>query len=524
MSDVKIRRAILSVSDKTGVIDLGKALTKLGIEILSTGGTASILREGGVSVTDVAEYTSAPEILGGRVKTLHPIIHGGLLARENLQEDCKELSAENISFIDMVVVNLYPFEKTVQDGENFDTCIENIDIGGPTMLRAAAKNHNRVTVIVSPDDYEELLNEVLSNDGSTSREFRKKMAAKAFRHTASYDSHISNWFTKENGESYPEKLNVTASLRDILRYGENPHQTAALYTVGSARFGVPYASQVQGKELSFNNINDSSAALDLVCEFSDPCCAIIKHANPCGVAIAENIYKSYLAALSCDTESAFGGIVAFNREVGEDVAKEVVRLFAEVVLAPSISKKAKEIFETKQNLRVLELGNFSEKQEDDIDIRTLSGGILIQKKDQKVTENSIKIVTKKIPTEQEMKDLKFAFTVCKHVKSNAIVYAKNGTTVGVGAGQMSRVNSSRIASWKAADQSKAAGEPVSRAIGSVVASDAFFPFPDGLLSAAEAGATAVIQPGGSIRDDEVIEAADKAGLAMVFTGMRHFKH
>ena len=293
MSDVKIRRAILSVSDKTGVIDLGKALTKLGIEILSTGGTASILREGGVSVTDVADYTSAPEILGGRVKTLHPIIHGGLLARENLQEDCKELSAENISFIDMVVVNLYPFEKTVQDGENFDTCIENIDIGGPTMLRAAAKNHNRVTVIVSPDDYEELLNEVLSNDGSTTREFRKKMAAKAFRHTASYDSHISNWFTKENGESYPEKLNVTASLRDILRYGENPHQKAAIYDIKKPKMiGFDY-KQLVGKELSYNNLVDAESALACVKQFDKPSCVIVKHANPCGVAESDNILKAY---------------------------------------------------------------------------------------------------------------------------------------------------------------------------------------------------------------------------------------
>jgi phosphoribosylaminoimidazolecarboxamide formyltransferase/IMP cyclohydrolase len=523
MSD-PIRRAIISVSDKSGLAELVQALEKRGVEILSTGGTAADLRDAGVAVKEVSDYTGFPEILDGRVKTLHPRVHGGLLARRGHKGDEEQMAAQDISPIDLIVVNLYPFEQTVASGADYDTCIENIDIGGPAMIRAASKNHASVTVIVEPEDYETLLNELESNDGATSRDFRKKMAAKAYRRTGAYDAAIGSWFADVLDEPFPERIVMAGELRQELRYGENSHQSAAFYTNSENRPGIATATQLQGKELSFNNLNDTDAAFELVAEFQDTACAIIKHANPCGVALADGLKEAYLRALSCDTESAFGGIIAFNQTLDAETAKEVADLFAEVVIAPEIDAAAMDIFAAKKNLRVLETGGLPDPTSGGMTVRTLAGGYLFQGRDAAITDGDLKVVTKREPTEQELQDLLFAFTVGKHVKSNAIIYAKNGMTVGVGAGQMSRVNSSRIATWKAADAAEKAGDAKSWAEGSVVASDAFFPFADGLLAAAEAGATAVIQPGGSIRDDEVIAAADEKGLAMVFTGMRHFRH
>ena len=523
MSD-PVRRALISVSDKSGLAELGKALADHGVEILSTGGSAAALREAGVPVTDVSDHTGFPEIMDGRVKTLHPKIHGGLLSRRGNAGDDKQMADQGIEPIDLLVVNLYPFEETVASGADYDTCIENIDIGGPAMIRAASKNHASVTVIVEADDYQPLLDELASHDGETSLAFRKRMAAKAYRRTGAYDAAIGSWFAEVLEEAHPERVVMAGTLRQELRYGENPHQTAAFYANSENRAGIATATQIQGKELSFNNLNDTDAAFELVAEFDGTACAIIKHANPCGVAMAGSLTEAYVKALACDTESAFGGIVAFNKTLDAATAEEVAKLFAEVVIAPEIEDAAKDILAAKKNLRVLETGGLPDPRGQGVTVRTLAGGYLLQGRDAAITEGELKVVTKRAPTAQELEDLHFAFTVCKHVKSNAIIYVKDGVTVGIGAGQMSRVNSSRIASWKAADASSAAGEAVSRAKGSVVASDAFFPFADGLLAAAEAGATAVIQPGGSIRDDEVIAAADDAGLAMVFTGMRHFRH
>ncbi len=523
MSD-PIRRAIISVSDKSGLVELGQALEKRGVEILSTGGSAAALRDAGVAVKDVSDHTGFPEIMDGRVKTLHPKVHGGLLARRGNKGDEDQMAAQDISPIDLIVVNLYPFEQTVASGADYDTCIENIDIGGPAMIRAASKNHASVTVIVEPEDYETLLAEMAANDGATSLDFRKKMAAKAYRRTGAYDAAIGSWFADVLDEPFPERIVMAGELRQELRYGENPHQSAAFYANSENRPGIATANQLQGKELSFNNLNDTDAAFELVAEFKDTACAIIKHANPCGVAVADSLKEAYLRALSCDTESAFGGIIAFNRTLDAETAKEVADLFAEVVIAPEIDAAAKDIFAAKKNLRVLETGGLPDPASGGMTVRTLAGGYLFQGRDAAITDGDLKVVTKREPSAQELQDLLFAFTVGKHVKSNAIIYAKNGMTVGVGAGQMSRVNSSRIAAWKAADAAEKAGDATSWAEGSVVASDAFFPFADGLLAAAEAGATAVIQPGGSIRDDEVIAAADEKGLAMVFTGMRHFRH
>ena len=519
-----IRRALISVSDKSGLLDLGKFLLAQGVEILSTGGTAKALRDAGLKVIEVSDHTGFPEMMDGRVKTLHPKIHGGLLARRDNAEDKAAMEKHGIAPIDLVIVNLYPFEATVAAGKSEADCIENIDIGGPALIRGASKNHADVTVIVDPSDYARLMEEMKANEGATTLAFRKLLAGKAYRRTAAYDAAIGAWFAEKAGEPFPERLVFAGELKQSMRYGENPHQAAAFYTGGPARFGVASASQLQGKELSYNNLNDTDAAYELVAEFGDTACAIIKHANPCGVALGASLKDAYLKALACDPESAFGGIVALNRALDKDAAEEIAKLFVEVIIAPSVTADARAIFAAKKNLRVLEAGGLPDAAGHGMTVRMLAGGYLLQDRDAAVVGDDLKVVTQRAPSNAEMADLRFAFTVAKHVKSNAIVYAKNGATVGVGAGQMSRVNSSRIATWKAEDASRAAGEAKSRAVGSVVASDAFFPFADGLIAAAEAGVTAVIQPGGSIRDDEVIAAADERGLAIVFTGMRHFRH
>ncbi len=519
-----IRRALISVSDKTGLVGFGQFLAAQGVEILSTGGSAKALSDAGVAVTEVSDFTGFPEIMDGRVKTLQPTIHGGLLAVRGNAGHEAAMAEHGIKPIDLLAVNLYPFEATVAGGADFDTCIENIDIGGPALIRAAAKNHAFVTVVVDPGDYTRVLDEMTANGGATTDDFRTRLAAKAYGRTGAYDAAISTWFAGELGETFPPRAVFGGELRQTLRYGENPHQEAAFYTGGQARPGIATAEQLQGKELSFNNLNDTDAAFELVAEFTDsPACVIVKHANPCGVAIAGSLTDAYKRALSCDTESAFGGIIAFNRVLDEATAKDVAELFAEVIIAPEIDDAAKAVLSAKKNLRVLATGTMPNAEETGMTVRSLAGGYLLQGRDHRVLED-MKVVTKRAPTDQEMADLKFAFTVGKHVKSNAIVYCKDGMTVGVGAGQMSRVNSARIAAWKAEDAARVAGDGKSWAKGSVVASDAFFPFADGLLAAAEAGATAVIQPGGSMRDDEVIAAADDRGLAMVMTGMRHFRH
>ncbi len=518
-----IRRALVSVSDKTGLVEFGKFLNDNGVEILSTGGSAKVLNDAGIPVVEVSEHTGFPEIMDGRVKTLQPTIHGGLLAVRGNAEHEAAMEKHNIAPIDLLAVNLYPFEETVAKGAAFDDCIENIDIGGPALIRAAAKNHAFVSVVVDPADYAQVMEEIKTNGGATTDQFRKQLAATAYARTGTYDAAISGWFAGELNDTLPQRIAFAGLRKQTMRYGENPHQEAAFYTNGDPRPGVATADQLQGKELSFNNLNDTDAAFELVAELDNTACAIIKHANPCGVAQGASLKEAYLKALACDTESAFGGIVALNRALDGETAEQIVDLFAEVVIAPEIDAAAREILAQKKNLRVLATGGMPDPASNGMTIRSLSGGYLLQGRDNLVLEE-LKVVTRRQPSNQEMTDLKFAFTVAKHVKSNAIIYARDGATVGVGAGQMSRVNSSRIAAWKAADAAKVAGDSESWAIGSVVASDAFFPFADGLLAAAEAGATAVIQPGGSMRDDEVIAAADKAGLAMVLTGMRHFRH
>lgn len=523
----RVRRALLSVSDKIGLISFARALAEMGVELISTGGTAAALRDAGLAVKDVAELTGFPEMLDGRVKTLHPKVHGGLLAiRGNADHDA-QAAAHDIAPIDLLVVNLYPFEATVAKGADYDDCIENIDIGGPALIRGAAKNHAGVTVVVEPSDYERVLEAMRANDGATTFELRQKLAAKAYARTAAYDAAISQWFAKTIGDETPEWRTFGGRLKMPLRYGENPHQQAAFYASGDARPGVATAMQHQGKELSYNNLNDTDAAFELVAEFGavKPAVAIIKHANPCGVATGDDLRDAYLKALRCDSVSAFGGIIAVNGTIDAAAAEEITKIFTEVVIAPDARDEAKAIFAAKKNLRLLTTGALPDPLTPGIIVRSLAGGLLVQGRDNgTTTAANLKIVTKRQPTERELADLLFAFRVAKHVKSNAIVYAKDGATVGIGAGQMSRVDSARIAALKAADAAAAigAGEPLTR--GSVVASDAFFPFADGLLTAAEAGATAVIQPGGSMRDDEVIAAADEKGLAMVFTGLRHFRH
>ncbi|MEZ5898448.1 MAG: bifunctional phosphoribosylaminoimidazolecarboxamide formyltransferase/IMP cyclohydrolase [Hyphomicrobiaceae bacterium] len=527
MAEQKIRRALLSVSDKSGLIDFAKALNAHGVALVSTGGTSAALKAAGLPVQDVSELTGFPEMMDGRVKTLHPKVHGGLLAiRGNVEHD-KAAAEHGIAPIDLLVVNLYPFEATVAKKAGYDECVENIDIGGPAMIRAASKNHDSVTVIVEPEDYSGVLEELSANGGATTRRFRQKMAAKAFARTAAYDAAISNWFAEELKTPAPAWRAFGGRLGQALRYGENPHQEAAVYVSDAQRRGVATARQLQGKELSYNNINDTDAAFELVSEFDakTPAVAIIKHANPCGVATGASLFEAYQKAFACDTVSAFGGIIALNQPIDGKAAEEITKIFTEVVIAPDATEEAKAIFASKKNLRLLVTGGRADPGSGGLTFRSIAGGMLVQSRDAgNVDDLDLKVVTKRAPTDTELSDLKFAFRVAKHVKSNAIVYAKGGATVGVGAGQMSRVDSARIAAWKAAEAAKAQGlaEPLTR--GSVVASDAFFPFADGLLTAAEAGVTAVIQPGGSMRDDEVIEAADKKGLAMVLTGMRHFRH
>jgi len=522
----KIARALISVSDKADLVELAKQLAAHGVEILSTGGSAEKLHQAGIKVIEVGDYTGFPEIMDGRVKTLHPKIHGGLLQRRNLKEHQDAAQKHNIPPIDLIVVNLYPFRATRAKGGDFEACIENIDIGGPAMIRAGAKNHDCVTVVTDPTQYEDLLTELKLHNGGTTLDFRKKLAAAAYAHTASYDAMVSDWFTTQLNDTYPDTLTLAATKRQSLRYGENPHQSAAFYVTDSTRVGIASAIQIQGKELSYNNINDTDAAFELVSEFTDSAAiAIIKHANPCGVALGPDLLTAYKRALACDPVSAFGGIIACNRSLDAATAKLIAALFAEVIIAPDLDNAAKDILAAKKNLRVLLTRTMPDPHEADRTVKSVTGGYLVQTRDNVVLEPAqLKCVTKRQPTEQEMRDLIFAFTVSKHVKSNTIVYAKDSATVGIGAGQMSRVDSARIAARKAEDVAKAEGLSAPRTQGSSAASDAFFPFADGLLSVAEAGATAVIQPGGSVRDAEVIEAADKANLTMVFTGIRHFKH
>jgi phosphoribosylaminoimidazolecarboxamide formyltransferase / IMP cyclohydrolase len=525
MTDVKIRRALLSVSDKTGLIDLGKCLTRHGVELLSTGGSAKALADAGLRVVEVSTHTGSPEIMDGRVKTLHPKIHGGILARRDAEDHLAAMRTHDIAPIDIVVVNLYPFEATIAKGADFETSIENIDIGGPALIRAAAKNHDFVAVVTDPADYADVMAELDGKNGATTLSLRRRLAAAAYARTGAYDAAISGWFAGQVGTEFPKRLVVAGELRQTLRYGENPHQSAAFYAGGISRPGVATARQIQGKELSYNNLNDTDAAFECVAELERPAVAIIKHANPCGVAVAEDLHSAYLRAYACDPVSAFGGIVAVNRRLGGATAAEIAKIFVEVIVAPDADEKALEVLAAKKNLRLLLTGAMPDPAAGGPTIRSLAGGYLVQGRDNgRVRDIDLKVVTKRAPTKAERADMLFAFAVAKHAKSNAIVYVKDGATVGIGAGQMSRVDSSRIAAWKAGEMAKTAGESQSRAIGSVVASDAFFPFADGLIAAAEAGATAVIQPGGSMRDAEVIAAADEKGLAMVFTGVRHFRH
>jgi phosphoribosylaminoimidazolecarboxamide formyltransferase/IMP cyclohydrolase len=520
-----IRRALLSVSDKSGLVELARTLAERGVELLSTGGSAKALREAGLRVTDVSEHTGFPEIMDGRVKTLHPKVHGGLLARRDLAEHVAAQKAHGIADIDLLVVNLYPFEATVAKDAGGDVIIENIDVGGPAMIRAAAKNHDFVTVIVDPADYDGLKSEIATHDGAACLDFRRRMARKAFARTAAYDAAIAAWMAGDLGEPFPERMILAGERRSLLRYGENPHQRAAFYATGRARAGLATAKQLQGKELSYNNLNDTDAAFELVAEFEAPTIAIIKHANPCGVASGPDLSKAYKRALACDPVSAFGGIIAANRPLDGATAELIGKLFSEVIIAPAFSAQALTILGAKKNLRLLETGALPDPAAEGLAFKSLAGGFLAQDRDAARTAAAdLKVVTKRAPSAREIADLLFAFTVAKHVKSNAIVYARDLASVGIGAGQMSRVDSSRIAAWKAAEAAKAAGDAESWAKGSVAASDAFFPFADGLLAAAEAGATAIIQPGGSMRDDDVIKAADEAGLAMVFSGTRHFRH
>ncbi|RUP08910.1 bifunctional phosphoribosylaminoimidazolecarboxamide formyltransferase/IMP cyclohydrolase [Hyphomicrobium sp.] len=527
MADQQIRRALLSVSDKTGLISFATALKNRGIELVSTGGTAAALKTAGLPVQDVSELTGFPEMMDGRVKTLHPKVHGGLLAiRGNAVHD-EAAHEHGILPIDLLVVNLYPFEATVAKNAAYDDCVENIDVGGPAMIRGAAKNHESVTVVVEPADYDRVLEEITANNGATTLALRKALAAKAFARTAAYDAAISNWFAREIGTATPDYRAFGGKLGQALRYGENAHQSAALYLSAEHRIGVATAEQLQGKELSYNNINDTDAAFELVSEFASraPAVAIIKHANPCGVATASSLADAYRKALACDPTSAFGGIIALNQAIDAEAASEITKIFTEVVIAPGATDEAKAIFASKKNLRLLLTDGLADSRAEGMNFKSVAGGFLVQSRDASNADDlELKVVTKRAPTEAELHDLRFAFKVAKHVKSNAIVYAKNGATVGIGAGQMSRVDSARIAAWKAAEAAKAEGLDAPLTIGSVVASDAFFPFADGLITAAEAGVTAIIQPGGSMRDDEVIKAADERGLAMVFTGVRHFRH
>ncbi|MES0869666.1 bifunctional phosphoribosylaminoimidazolecarboxamide formyltransferase/IMP cyclohydrolase [Pseudovibrio sp. SCP19] len=525
---VSVKRALLSVSDKTGLVEFAKALSERGVELISTGGTRKTIAEAGLPVKDISEVTGFPEIMDGRVKTLHPMVHGGLLSIRDDAEHVAAMDEHGITGIDLLCVNLYPFEDTVASGADYANGVENIDIGGPAMTRAAAKNHAYVTTIVDPADYAAVIVAMDTHNGQSPIALRKKLAQKAFARTAAYDAAVSNWMAEQIDEAAPDYRAIGGKLNEVMRYGENPHQAAGFYVTGEQRPGVATARQIQGKQLSYNNINDTDAAFELVSEF-DPArtaaVAIIKHANPCGVAEAPTLKEAYEKALACDPVSAFGGIVALNGTLDADAAAEITKIFTEVIIAPDATEEAIALIAKKKNLRLLLTGGLSDPRAKGLYVKTVSGGLLVQDRDSGVVDDlDLKVVTKRAPSEQELADLKMAFRVGKHVKSNAIVYVKDGATVGIGAGQMSRVDSARIAARKAEDAAEAAGlaEPLTK--GCVVASDAFFPFADGLLSAAEAGATAVIQPGGSMRDDEVIKAADEAGLAMVVTGMRHFRH
>ena len=526
---VPVKRALISLSDKSGLERLAAALTRRGVELVSTGGTAARLRENGAQPRDISDLTGFPEMMDGRVKTLHPKVHGGLLGVRDNAAHAAAMDEHAIAPIDLVVVNLYPFEETVARGATRDEIIENIDIGGPSMVRSAAKNHAFVTIVTDPADYEELLAELDANDGATSLRFRKRMAAKAYALTAAYDSAISQWFAfADQGERFPQSWSFASSLKMPLRYGENPHQRAALYVPkGPHSTGVAQAQQVQGKELSYNNLNDANAAFELLSEFREaaPTVVIVKHANPCGVATRPLLLDAWREALACDSVSAFGGIVAVNRPLDASTAEAITQIFTEVVVAPEADEEARAIFARKKNLRLLLTGELPDPARGGQTLAVITGGLLVQDRDGGViTADQLKCVTRRAPTDQEQADCLFAWMVAKHVKSNAIVYVKDGVTAGIGAGQMNRRDSARIAALRAAEAAEANGWPQPRTVGSAVASDAFFPFADGLLAAAEAGATAVIQPGGSIRDEEVIAAADEAGLAMLFTGMRHFRH
>ncbi|MGR9277283.1 bifunctional phosphoribosylaminoimidazolecarboxamide formyltransferase/IMP cyclohydrolase [Rhizobium leguminosarum] len=525
---VEIKTALISVFDKTGIVELARALSARGVRLLSTGGTYKAIAAAGLAVTDVSEITGFPEIMDGRVKTLHPMVHGGLLAIRDDGEHQDAMKTHGIEGIDLAVINLYPFEEVRAAGGDYPTTVENIDIGGPAMIRASAKNHAYVTTLTDPADYAELLEQLSADDGKTAYAFRQRMAAKAYARTAAYDAMISNWFAEALSIDTPRHRVIGGALKEEMRYGENPHQKAAFYVTGEKRPGVSTAALLQGKQLSYNNINDTDAAYELVAEFlpeKAPACAIIKHANPCGVATGSSLVEAYQRALACDSVSAFGGIIALNRTLDAETAEEIVKLFTEVIIAPDVTEEAKAIVARKPNLRLLSAGGLPDPRAAGLTAKTVSGGLLVQSRDNGMVEDlELKVVTKRAPTARELDDMKFAFKVGKHVKSNAVVYAKDGQTAGIGAGQMSRVDSARIAALKAEEAAKALGLAVPMTHGSAVASEAFLPFADGLLSMIAAGATAVIQPGGSMRDQEVIDAANEHGVAMVFTGMRHFRH
>src|SRR5471032_2786866 len=528
MTDHHVTRALLSVSDKSGLIEFARALAGHGIDLVSTGGTAKAIAAAGLKVTDVSELTGFPEMMDGRVKTLHPKVHGGLLAIRDNAEHARSMKDHGIAPIDLLVVNLYPFESTVDKGAGFEECIENIDIGGPAMIRAAAKNHDDVAVVVESADYQAVLDELAVNSGATTLALRRRLAAKAYARTAAYDAAISNWFAVQLKTDAPDFRAIGGRLIQPLRYGENPHQTAAFYRTPDRRPGVSTARQVQGKELSYNNINDTDAAYECLGEFdavSTAACVIVKYANPCGVAEGADLVSAYRKALACDSTSASGGIIALNRTLDADAARVIIEMFTEVIIAPDATGEAIAIVAARKNLRLLLAGGLPDPRAIGLTTKTVAGGLLVQSRDNAVVDDmKLMVATKRAPTQAEMRDLTFAFRVAKHVKSNTIVYAKDLATVGIGAGQMSRVDSARIAARKAQDAADELKLAAPMTVGSVVASDAFFPFADGLLVAIEAGATAVIQPGGSIRDEEVIKAADDAGIAMVFTGVRHFRH